>query len=167
MQARLNTSRIHLDDASSNTWSPPAWTRLTLALLALLVASPGLAEDAGVSEAEKLLPTKALICNSNTHQCTGSFKELIQWLKTYPDGRVEIHLQQTVSNNITASLGCSFIGGFRVDVSPTKDTDGGEENILDQLYLSAALNSRVRMKFTADSGGQCQIEHIFAYFEPA
>ncbi len=150
-----------------------AWRRrlsavLQCGLLAiLLIVAPMAAEESKTGDGGAPLTTKALSCVTNNNYCEGSFNELIRWIKTYKDGSVKLQLRTEIPDSLASSLACAFAGGARVDVSPKTDGDDGEESILNQLYISAALNTKIRLKFVEGTDGLCKLDHIFAYFEPA
>ena len=103
---------------------------------------------------------KAAVCSDVL--CTGKFSELIDNIQTFSSGTVRLEVTQTMIDaiNQSSTAACTLAVSSHIAVTP--DGDGGEEEILTQLYISSVLDSEISLRWNSDSSGSCVLAYIRA-----
>lgn len=120
-------------------------------------------EEEKLAKSIFLAGEKAAVCNDIL--CIGKYSELINNIHTFSSGTVRLEVTQMVIDAISQSstAACTLVVGGEIPVTP--DGDGGEEEILTQLYLSAVLDSEIWLRWIPDSSGSCALGYIRAVLQ--
>ena len=142
-----------------------------LLLSLVLVAGPATASpaedsaaavDAGEPLAPSLAEKSGELCNSGGYHCSGKWADLIDHLFTNSDGSVNITPSDTLLAELTTKAYCTLEAGVFIQIVPQ---NGNERVMLDQLYLSYAMDSNFAIRLWPDATtGECTLAYIRALY---
>ena len=142
-----------------------------LLLSLVLVAGSAAAAPAGdfaggIDLGEELAPSLAEKsgerCNAGGYHCSGKWADLIDHLFTNSDGSVDITPSDTLLAELTTKAYCTLEAGVFIQIVPQ---NGNERVMLDQLYISYAMDSSFAIRLWPDAAtGECTLAYIRALY---
>lgn len=120
-------------------------------------------DDAESARALDELGKGTSLCYASGASCVGQYGDLINHLFTDHNGTVRIFMSQMAIDAISGASYCELDEGVFVSVDP--DGDGGEENILNQLYISRVADLHLTLRFwPRSSDGKCILLYVRALY---
>lgn len=111
--------------------------------------------------AGRAAPTKALVCNSNGYYCTGTYDELIEWIRFWGSGYGDIIPTAEVRDLINATGTCDLKGGARIEIP--QDLPGAE-TMVHHMTVALALGKTFRLQWIGDETTNiCELRYIIFY----